>query len=175
MTELEQAEQALSDAKARVNDLATMGSLELHAAVAGGPSHAQDLLNYHVGLRTANKEMMAIYMHARNLPAAQGLPPPDPCYEIPPDFGPIPPDKEAFWHLLFGSLNGSDLDNIARCLDELKGWTPPDVSRPRLCVRSRRSDLLTDLLTADLDNPGCSWTRPPPLTPCEQAYPTTTD
>jgi hypothetical protein len=96
MTELEQADQALSDAKVRVNELATMGSLELHAAVAGGPSHAQDLLNYHVGVRTANQEMMATYMHVRNLRVAQGLPPPDLCYEIPPDFGPIPPGRKPF-------------------------------------------------------------------------------
>ena len=131
MTELEQAEQALAKAKTRVNDLATMGSLELHAAVAGGPGHAQDLLNYHVRLRTANREMMAIYLHVRDLRAAQGLPPPEPSYEIPPDFGPIPAEKEATWHRLFGFLNGSNLNQIARCLEELKGWTPPEISRPR--------------------------------------------
>jgi len=130
MTELERAEQALAEAKTRANGLATMGSLELHAAVAGGPNHAHDLLNYHVRLRTANREMMAIYLHVRDLRAAQGLPPPALYHEIPPDFGPIPADNEAAWHRLFGFLNGSSVDRIARCLEELKGWTPPDVSRP---------------------------------------------
>ena len=85
MTELEQAKRALADAKTRVEGMAAMGSLELHAAVIGGPSHAQDLLNYQARLRAANRTTIAMYLHVRDLRAAQGLPPLDGRYgEIPP-------------------------------------------------------------------------------------------
>jgi hypothetical protein len=39
VTDLGQAEEELAQATARTEELAAMGSLELDAAVAGGPSH----------------------------------------------------------------------------------------------------------------------------------------
>jgi hypothetical protein len=134
MTELEQAERALAQAKARAESLAAIGSLVLRDAVAGGPSRAQGLLGYHVSLRRANQTLMEMYRHVCDVRAAQGLPPPGERYhEIPPDFGPMPVQppgvhdltgKAALWFSLLAGLIGGDLDQIARCLDELKGWTP---------------------------------------------------
>lgn len=133
VNELEQAERALAEAREQAEGLAAMGSLELRAAVEGGPDHAQQLIDYDVSVRDASRNTVAWYIRVRNLREAQGLPPIAPQYEINPDYGPMPaPEpgtntltgKAHLWVLLFGSLNGRDRDQIARCLGDLEGWTP---------------------------------------------------
>src|SRR5689334_6382625 len=136
MTELEQAEKSLADAKARAEGLAAMCSLELHAAAAAGPDPAARLVPYHQRLRQLNRTLMAAYLYVRDLRAAQGLPPLEGHYhEIPPDFGPLPipagsrivTGRESTWLRLLGSLDGDDLPQIAECLADLEGWTPSGV------------------------------------------------
>src|SRR5450755_2262247 len=132
MTELNQAEEAFAQATARAQELSAMGSLELHAAVTGGPSQAAALLSYHRRLRAANDVRTIAYMRVRDLHAAQGLPPLEgPFTLIGPDYGPMPTappgtniitGRESTWIRLLGSLNGGDLDQIAKCLGELDGW-----------------------------------------------------
>ena len=131
MTELEQAEEALAQATVRAEELAAMGSLELHAAVAAGPSHARALLGYHQRLRQLNRVRMGAWARVRELRAAQGLPPPSRFTEITPDFGPMPrpapglnviTGRESTWVRLLCSLNGNDPGEIARCLQDLEGW-----------------------------------------------------
>jgi hypothetical protein len=138
VTELEQAEEALAQATARAEELAAMGSLELHAAVAGGPSHARALLGYHQRLGQLNRVRMGAWARVRELRAAQGLPPPSRFMQITPDFGPVPGPppgsnvvigKAAIWHRLLGALNGSDLSEISKCLQELEGWAPEQAPR----------------------------------------------
>lgn len=131
MTELEQAEEALAQATARTEELAAMGSLELHAAVAAGPSQARALLGYHQRLRQMNRMRLIVWMGMRDLRAAQGMPPPARFGEITPDFGPMPrpapgsnviTGRESTWVLLLCSLNGDDIDQISKCLQDLEGW-----------------------------------------------------
>ena len=131
--ELEQAERALAEAKKQAEEHAAMASLELHAAVVGGPSHAKDLLDYHIHLWDLSRTMTARYLRVCQLREAQGLPPIERHFEIVPDYGPMPvpapgentlTGKPALWALLFGSLNGRNLDGVTRCLRELEGWTP---------------------------------------------------
>lgn len=133
MDELEQAERALAEAKKQAEEHAAMASLELHAAVVGGPSHAKDLLDYHIHLWDLSRTMTARYLRVCQLREAQGLPPIERHFEIVPDYGPMPvpapgentlTGKPALWALLFGSLNGRNLDGVTRCLRELEGWTP---------------------------------------------------
>lgn len=133
MNELEQAERALLEAREKASGLAAMGSLELRTAVEGGPSHAQQLFDYHTRMFDESRNTVAWYMRVCDLREAQSLPPIEPQFEITPDYGPTPtPEpgtntltgKAHLWTLLLGSLNGRDLDQIARCLRELEGWTP---------------------------------------------------
>jgi hypothetical protein len=133
MSELAQAEQALAEAQERAKELEVMASLELRTAVEGGPSHAQELLDYHVRLFDASRNAVVWSIRVRDLQNAQGLPPIEPLHEITADYGPTPvPEpgtstltgKAHLWVLLLGSLNARDLDQITRCLRELEGWTP---------------------------------------------------
>lgn len=133
MDELEQAERALAETPERAEGLAAMASLELRAAVERGPGHAQQLLDYHTNLREVSRNALAWYLRVRDLREAQSLPPIEPQHQITPDYGPMPaPEpgtdtltgKAHLWTLLLASLNGRDLDQIARCLKELEGWTP---------------------------------------------------
>ena len=132
MTELEHAEEALTQATERARELAAMGSLELHAAVTGGPGHASTLLGYHQRLFELNQAMMLAWMRVRDLRAAQGLPPlQGRPTQVTPDFGPtpIPPPgsnvltgKESSWVGLLGALNARDPHMVAARLEELDGW-----------------------------------------------------
>ncbi len=131
MTELEQAEEALTQVTARTQELASMGSLELHAAVAAGPSQARVLLDYHQRLRQLNRVRTATWMWVRELRAAQGLSSLGIYTEIPPDFGPMPrpapgsnviTGRESTWVHLLAALNGDDVAEITRCLRDLEGW-----------------------------------------------------
>lgn len=141
MTELEQAEEALAQATARAQELSAMGSLELHAAVAGGPSHAGALLGYHQRLFELNQALMLAWIRVRDLRAAQGLPPlQGRPTQVTPDFGPVPGSppssgmvtgEAAVWHRLLGALNGRNLPEITKCLQELEGWTPEQEPRQR--------------------------------------------
>lgn len=133
MDELGQAEQTLAETRERAEGLAAMASLELRAAVEGGPGHAQQLLDYHTNLWETSRNAVAWYMRVRDLREAQGLPPIRPQHQITPDYGPMPaPEpgtntltgKAHLWTMLLASLNGRDLDQITRCLRELEGWTP---------------------------------------------------
>jgi hypothetical protein len=133
MNELAQAERALAEARKHAEGLAATASLELHSAVENGPSQAQSLLDYHIRTFSASQNTMAWYMRVRDLRAVQGLPPIAPQYEITPDYGPMSvPEpgsntltgKAHLWTLLLVSLNGHDIDQIAKCLGDLKGWTP---------------------------------------------------
>lgn len=132
MNELEQAEQSLAEARERAEGLAAMGSLELRAAVEGGAGHAQQLIDYDVSVREASGNTVAWYMRVRDLRESQGLPPIAAQHEINPDYGPMPaPEpggiltgKAHLWSLLLGMLNARDVQRVARCLDELEGWTP---------------------------------------------------
>ena len=130
MNELEQAERALLEAREKASGLAAMGSLELRTAVEGGPSHAQQLFDYHTRMFDESRNTVAWYMRVCDLREAQSLPSIEPQFEITPDYGPTPtPEpgtntltgKAHLWTLLLGSLNGRDLDQIARCLRETGG------------------------------------------------------
>jgi hypothetical protein len=122
----------LALATARTEELAAMGSLELHAAVAAGASQAGALIRYHERLFQLNQALMFAYMQVRDLRAEQGLPPSvGKCPQIPPDFGPTPypppgsnmlTGRESTWVRLLGSLNARDHSQVAACLEELGGW-----------------------------------------------------
>lgn len=131
MSALEQAEEALAQATARTQELAALGGLELHAAVAAGPAQARVLLGYHQRLRYLNYLRATAWERVRELRVAQGLPPPERYAEIPPEFGPSPhpapgskviTGRESTWVRLLGALNGDDLPEITRCLRDLEGW-----------------------------------------------------
>jgi len=133
MNELARAERAHAETRERAKGLAAMASLELRAAIEGGPSHAEQLLNYHINLYDTSREAFAWYLHVQKLREAEGLPPLGREYQITPDYGPMPvtaPEtntitgKAHFYVSLLGSLNSRDLDQIARCLHDLEGWMP---------------------------------------------------
>jgi hypothetical protein len=113
--------------------LATMASLELRTAIEGGPSHAKQLLDYHMDLLRVSRDAFAWYLYVQKLREAQRLPPIEREYQITPDYGPMPvPDPGTntitghahFYVSLLSNLNQRNLDQIARCLQELEGWTP---------------------------------------------------
>ena len=133
MKELAQAERAHAEARDRAEGLAAMASLELRTAIENGSSHAKQLLDYHTNLWEVSRDAFTWYLHVQKLREAQGLPPIAQEYQITPDYGPMPvPDpgtnaitgKAHFYVALLGNLNARDLDQIARCLQELEGWTP---------------------------------------------------
>jgi hypothetical protein len=133
MNELAQAERAHAETRERAKGLAAMASLELRTAIEGGPSHAKQLLDYHINLWEVSRDAFAWYLHVQKLREAQGLPPIEQEYQVTPDYGPMPvPDpgtntitgKAHFYVALLGNLNARNLDQIARCLQELEGWTP---------------------------------------------------
>jgi hypothetical protein len=130
---LDQVERAWAEARDRTSGLAVMGSHELHGAVAAVQDAAAGLLAYHLRWREAFRAAEIAYIQLKQLRAQAGLPPPEQV-DLAPDFGPMPgPDpgsnvitgKGHYWIALLGSLNGSDLETIARCLGELNGWKPP--------------------------------------------------
>jgi hypothetical protein len=133
MNELAQAERAHAETRERAKGLAAMASLELRTAIEGGPSHAEQLLNYHANLYQISRNAFAWYLYVQKLRKAQGLPPIEQEYQVTPDYGPMPvPDpgtntitgRAHFYVALLGNLNTGNLDQITRCLQELEGWMP---------------------------------------------------
>lgn len=143
VSELADAEREYAATLARGRELSIMGTPELHGAVAAvrhaAEVAADGLLRYHVAMREASRDLLIAQERLRELRAAHGLPPPERPTGIAPDFGPMPTrdpgtnvitGKGRTWTLLLGSLNGSDLETIARCLGELNGWTPAEAAAP---------------------------------------------
>ena len=133
MDELAQAERAHAEARERAEGLAAMASLELRAAIEGGPSYAKQLIDYHQNLFEVTRTAFAWYLHVQRLREARGLPPIEREYQITPDYGPNPvpapgtntlTGKAHFYVALLAFLNAGDLDVVTRCLRELEGWTP---------------------------------------------------
>ena len=130
--DLDAAERELAELTDKTSGLAAMGSLELHAAVAGGTlPHAVALMRYRAGLYDANFARHLAWDNVARIRAKRGLDMPGRFSMIPPDFGPMPhpapgeqiiTGKEAQWVRLLGSLNGRDAQHVADCLRELGGW-----------------------------------------------------
>ena len=133
VSELDDAREAFKQADDRVQELAVMGSHELHAAIAAVRRAAEGLLAYQQGLWAANLTRTAAWQRFKDLGGQM----PEPFTHVPPDYGQGPDvpqnsdtgavigtGKSTAWHRLLGSLNARDLDEVARALGELNGWEP---------------------------------------------------